>query len=458
MTSTSNSSKQLADLLVHIEAEARTATTLTELGFSIANDSYSLLGFRQALVFTGADQKAQLLTVSGLAKPTEDSPYLLWLRRTWSWLFEQLNAELKTATWLQLDQITQPIPEEISAGWQEWWPTGVYVLPIQSRAGAVLGWVLFLQAQPPAPWQQHALGRLVQTWGYCWEMLGGKPKRGLIQRWRASKWQLRVALLFLLALLLLLPVHQTVLAPSEVISLDSQVVAAPIDGVIKTVHVRPNQLVNAGDLLFSLDDTTLRNQLEIMRQSVAVADAEFIAASQNAFHDSTSQSELTLLSGRAHEKRAELEAVQSQLSRVEVKAAKAGLIVFADPDDWLGRPVSTGERIMLLANPEDPGLLIHLPVADAIALEPGAAVKLFLTTRPLVPLEAEVIESSYQATLSPENISSYRLRAQFSAADEGDKAVRVGLQGTAKLYGEKVSLGYYLIRRPLAALREWTGL
>ncbi|MBV5277329.1 HlyD family secretion protein, partial [bacterium] len=79
-------------MLATLEARARAANNLAELGFSIANDTYSLLGFRQTLVFEG-DDDSSLLNVSGLARPTEDSPYLVWLRRTWSWLRPQLAAK-----------------------------------------------------------------------------------------------------------------------------------------------------------------------------------------------------------------------------------------------------------------------------------------------------------------------------------------------------------------------------
>jgi len=82
----------LAALIAALEERARAATTVAELGFSIANDSYSLLGYRQALVFEGAGAQSRLLTVSGLARPTEDSPYLVWLRRIWPWLQTQLEA------------------------------------------------------------------------------------------------------------------------------------------------------------------------------------------------------------------------------------------------------------------------------------------------------------------------------------------------------------------------------
>ncbi|MBP8022678.1 MAG: hypothetical protein KAY68_03390, partial [Azonexus sp.] len=49
----------------HLEARARAAVNLTELGFSIANDVHAVLNFRQALVF---DARDQVMTVSGLVK------------------------------------------------------------------------------------------------------------------------------------------------------------------------------------------------------------------------------------------------------------------------------------------------------------------------------------------------------------------------------------------------------
>ena len=91
---------------------------------------------------------------------------------------------------------------------------------------------------------------------------------------------------------------------------------------------------------------------------------------------------------------------------------------------------------------------------DAIALEPGARIKLFLTVLPLSPMDATVSETSYQAVLSPEGVASYRLRAVFNGSQE---QARIGLRGTAKVHGERVLLGYYLLRRPLATLREWSG-
>jgi multidrug efflux pump subunit AcrA (membrane-fusion protein) len=296
--------------------------------------------------------------------------------------------------------------------------------------------------------------QLAQSWSYCWEMLAGKPRQGLATRWQKIGRAQRLVILLCCLALPLLPVRQSLLAPAEVVALDATVLAAPMDGVIKTLHVRPNQVVAAGDLLFSLDDTTLRSRESVLIQSVAVADAELMASTQKAFDDPRSKSELNLLNGRAQERRAELAQVQAQLRRVNVHAEQAGVVVFSDPDDWLGRPVRTGERIMQLAEPSSAGVLIEVPVADAVTLQPGAEVRLFLTVQPLSPLSATVIESSYQAQLSAEGIASYRLRARF---EESSELARIGLRGTAKVYGDWTILGYYLMRRPLASLRELTG-
>ena len=248
---------------------------------------------------------------------------------------------------------------------------------------------------------------------------------------------------------------RTALAPAEVVSLDAVVIASPLDGVVHAFHVRPNQSVERGQPLLSLDDTTLRSRLEVAQQGVAVADAELASASQRAFDDAPSKADLAVLTARAQERRAELAAIQEQLGRIEVTAPRQGVAVFADPNDWIGKPVVTGERIMQVADPAQPGMLIHLPVADAIALDVGAPVKLYLSVRPLSPLDGRVIETSYQAVVTEEGVASYRLRASFDTRGEG---VRVGLKGTAKLYGGRVALGYYVLRRPLAALRERSGL
>lgn len=442
----------MQQLALEIEARARAANNLAELHFSIANDAYGLVGFRQALVFAGDGDNSTLAAVSGLARPTEDSPYLIWLRRVWPWVLKRLDGKHGWCTMPHEGE--SDVPAGLVEGWLEWWPQGVLALPLASRAGQNIAWVVFLLEEPPSEEQFATLHRVSQTWGYCWEMQSAAP--ALSWKNRAKQFFKGKKLWFVIGIpvVLLIPIRQTALAPAEIVALDAMTVSAPLDGVIKNIAIRPNSVVKKGQLLFSLDETTLRNRKEVAQQSVAVADAELMSATQKAFDSVQSKGDLALLNGRAYEKRAELASIQAQLKRVDVFAENDGVAVFGDPDDWLGRPVVTGERIMLLANPKNPGVLVHMAVADAINLEMGADVKMFLTVKPLSPMSAKIIETSYQAMLSPDNVASYRLRAKFEDTHED---ARIGLRGTAKVYGGWVPLGYYVFRRPLASLREWSG-
>jgi len=438
---------QLLLAIAALRDRALAADSLNALAFSIANDPYALLQYHQALVFQQQGQHLELLCVSGLGRPTEDSPYLVWLQRAVRWVAAQLEDD--KPRWLARDAVSPPA--DIEEDWAEWWPTGLWCIPLHDREGQRLGLVVLLLDQPPAPALEPLFDGLWRTWAHCW---AGFARQRRLTRWRPSKRQLLLALAIGLALLLV-PVRQTALAPAEIVSREAMIISSPIDGVIERMQVRPNQPVDKDTLLFSLDETTLRSRAEVLGKELAVADAELAAASQRAFDNPQSKSELTLLNGRVQQRRAELAAVRAQLQRTQVRSPRAGVAVYSDPNDWLGKPVSTGERILLVAEPRQPAMLIQLPVADAIALEPGAEVTLFLTAYPLTPLKGKVLETSYQARANEEGVVAYRLLASIDGQPEH---ARLGLHGTARLYGERVVLGYYLLRRPFAALRAWSGL
>jgi hypothetical protein len=183
--------------------------------------------------------------------------------------------------------------------------------------------------------------------------------------------------------------------------------------------------------------------------------ADALVAEQRAFDDNKGKADLAGAIGRVREKEAELASIQALMARVFIKAERNGIAVFSDANDWVGRPVQTGERVMQIANPQDAGLLMWLPVKDALNIQKGAPMKLFLHTDPLHPIAAKLEQTSYQASLSPDNVASYRLKGAF---ENSQNLPRIGLRGTARISGDWSILGYYLFRRPIAAMREWTGL
>ena len=293
------------------------------------------------------------------------------------------------------------------------------------------------------------------SYGYCLAALGHKRSvwRGLTKTTFTPTFG-KVVLIAAIAAMFI-PIRITALAPAEVVALNAFAVAAPQEGVIGSMHVQPNAAVKKGDKLFSLDDSAVLGRREVAAKGLSIARAEALVAQQRAFDELKSKGELASAAGRVREKEAELVAVEAQAARVEVRAERDGIAVYADANDWIGRPVQTGERVMQIANPQDAGVLVWLPAMDAINIEPGAPLRLFLHVKPLDSLPGTLLQTSYQAVLSPEGVSAYRLRGQF---DTGTTVPRIGLRGTARIAGEKAALGYYLFRRPIAAVREWTGL
>ena len=89
-------------------------------------------------------------------------------------------------------------------------------------------------------------------------------------------------------------------------------------------------------------------------------------------------------------------------------------------------------------------------------LNTGASVRLFLDANPLTPLEGEVTSAGDRAVALEGGAMVFDVRADLS--DGLERLPRIGARGTAQIYGETVSLGFYLFRRPISALRQWMGL
>ena len=64
---------------------------------------------------------------------------------------------------------------------------------------------------------------------------------------------------------------------------------------------------------------------------------------------------------------------------------------------------------------------------------------------------------SYKPELTEENVLSYKIIANFDDIKENSYIPSIGLRGTAKIYSKKVSLFFYLFRKPITSIRQWIG-
>ncbi len=288
------------------------------------------------------------------------------------------------------------------------------------------------------------------AWG--WRRKAWLPVDGwapLLARQR-TRWVVGLAVLAAM----FMPVRLSALASAEVTAREPVTITATQDGVVEKILVRPNQRVAAGDVLLRFDAAVVRNRLDVARRAVAVAEAELRRASGKAFLDESSRAELQTLRARVQEKAAETQYLDELSARLQIKAPVAGLAVFAEPEAWSGRPVQTGERVMSIADPAKVWLTLYLPPEEDIPSRERAPVTLNLDISPLASIQATVVESGYEAGMTPEGRPAYILRAVLS---DTQALPRIGLRGSATVYGDTTWLGYYLLRKPMRAARRLLG-
>lgn len=429
--------------LLLIEHDVRRAESLKELYYIAANDTHRLTPYRFAFVWT--------LEVDGTGKPVQASnvseldPHAamtLWMRDMSRWLAGQKDEKPRA--------IVEPDgPENLRDGWREFGaPFGLNV-PVRSPSGALLGGMFLASEVPWSDAQCALLERLADAYGHAWWTLRPRVVTDTKSHLRAY-WRRYVAAL---VVLLLLPVRQFVLVPAEVVPAEPFVVASPMGGVVKDIHVLPNATVQAGTPLFSLEETDLANEVAVAGKAYEVAEAEYLRNAQDAFDCDACRGRVPELRAQMEKAGAELAWGREQLARSRVAAPIAGMAVFTDPNEWRGRPVAVGEKVMVLAQPEQTRLRITLPIADAIAIEPGTEVVFYGNVNPLDSFDAAVAQTSYEATVQPDQSLAFVLLAEFT-----EKPARLGIRGTAKVYGGRAPLLFHALRRPLSWLRRTLGL
>jgi len=322
-----------------------------------------------------------------------------------------------------------------------------------NRRGEIFGGMLLARENE---WNEADLivaGRLKGAFQHAWAALvSGARYKDTSRLIRPLPWLLLIGCLLALAI----PVPMATLSPMEVIPADPFIVAAPIEGVIKQIEIEPNARVAEGDLLVTFENTALKNQLELAEREVLVASARLKRATQLAFSDRRGRHDLGIARAQLALKTAERDYARDLAANSQVTAERSGIAIFSNKNDLLGKPMAVGERIMQIADPDNVEVRIDISVGDSLILNEGAKVTLYLDQSPLDRVKATIIQADFEAKKNAANTLSYQAVATI---DENDRPPpRLGVRGTAQIFGDKVSLGFYLFRKPISTLRQWIGI
>lgn len=433
--------------LLQLEADARKSEDLSALHYFIVNETRRLLRYQHAILFKVTKHnpcRFKAVRISGSTLLDRSIPKIHYIERV-------LDC-LSTAN-PQPDPISithDQLPHELQRDWQVStlsFPLCVnLILPDSSLIGAL--WI-----EREIAWteeEQYLAKRLASSYAHAW---GYFERNRKFDSWFYSKKKLGIVST-LLILLLLIPIQHSTLGFVNVVAKDPLVVTAPIDGVIASIPVEPNQMVSQGETLIRYEDTSYRNEFTIAEQALVVTQAELKKVTQSAFQDDKSKAEIALSKAKVELAAIRRNYAKEMLDHVTLLADRQGLILFNNKLEMIGRPVKIGERLMEIAEIGKLKFRIDLPVENNINFSVGAPVKIYLDTNPLRSIEAKVTQIGFRAERVPGEMLVYLIEAE--SVDEISH-LRIGWQGTAKIYGDTVNLFFYLFRRPLAATRQYVG-
>ncbi|MFF7709141.1 HlyD family efflux transporter periplasmic adaptor subunit [Pseudomonas sp. NPDC007930] len=430
--------------LLAIEAEVRRQPSERELFFHWANHLQDLVPHGQAMIWRrgGVGKGLQLNTVNSLPAPDRHAP-LAQAMGAWLGACEQ-RGELAKPGALLLPSGGDPTLAEFPLRHGFW-------QPLLDREKRLQGGALFLREGEFAPRDGVLLQRLGETYGHAWRAFG-KP-RSLLSRLPLGRRNLAIAAAVLVAIGCV-PVRLSVMAPVEVIADQPYILTAPINGVIKKLLIGPNTQVSANQPLVQFEDIQPRNEMVLAQQELAVAEARDRRTSAAAFNDQDAAHEMAIAAAEHDLAKVKYNYAVEVLQRTLVRTPINGLAVYSDRRDWEGRSVMVGEEILQVADPAKVNYRIDLSTANAIDLASGNPVAVYLESAPLGGLNGQLRSVSYTPKSTPAGVTSYTL-----IASPGEGATpRIGARGTARVYGNYAPLAFQLLRRPIAAVRQYLGV
>jgi multidrug resistance efflux pump len=238
------------------------------------------------------------------------------------------------------------------------------------------------------------------------------------------------------------PKRDCILEPST-----RRFVASPIEGRLKSIAVRPGEVVQQGQLLGRIDDTHILRDL-------GIAEAEL--QTQNKKREialaTRAGGELRLAQLECQLVQLKIDSLNEQLQRLEIVSPSDGVIVQGDWHGNEGMPVSFGQTLFEVALLERMNVEIHLKAEDLPWIQVGS---------PAVLRTEATYGQSWRGTLEriephAEVIEEEAVFIGEMAVDNPDHVFRPGMKATVAVDAGRKTLLWILFRKPYQwLLNQW---
>lgn len=439
----------LATLLV-LQDQIKGIRTLKEFGYFSTNETHRLIQYNIAFLWRKSETfNIELLDESEVAEVDQQTPTSQWIRKA---IQELLNSESVKKIQILEFKKNKLLSNELMQNWLPNIPEYAIWSPFLDKNQEITGGLIIFREEAFSEQELQMYLWLAKNYQYTWNVLTRSKLSSFIQ-WSRSKPRFKI-LLAIIILFLLIPTRLSVTASATVESQTPSPINAPIAGTIQSFLVKPGDHVTEGQLLVTLDKTDIINNVEVAEKKVKLSEAKLQSALIQGYNDPKTEEEVPILQAELSVDQSERDYAKSLLEKTEMRSPIDGIAIFDSKEDWVGQPVQAGENILTIADPRHVQLKILVPITDLITLENGSEGKFYIygevTQYPVV-----LTSVGYSARIMPNKIMAYEFIAKFV---DPENAPRLGTQGTARLYGNYTPMIYFILRRPLQALRQSFGI
>lgn len=203
-----------------------------------------------------------------------------------------------------------------------------------------------------------------------------------------------------------------------------RVVVAPQKGYVAQANVRPGDVIQAGEVLGTLDDKDLKLQYHKLSSQKEQLEKEYRGAMA-----SHNRSETSIIQARILQIRAQLALIREQLARLRLTAPFNGVIVSGDLSQALGSPVERGQVLFTVAPLEEYRIVLQVDERDIGVVREGQRGHLLLSGMVDEPLPF-MVEKITPVSIPEKGRNYFQVEAKVEKQSD---LLRPGMEGVAKI-------------------------
>lgn len=236
-------------------------------------------------------------------------------------------------------------------------------------------------------------------------------------------------------------------------------VRAPVNGTISEFLVSDGEAVTEGDILYKIDDVAVASQLQIAQSEMYGLQSRYEQASLRQATSRDNAEELQRLGSLMDEKMQQIDFLETQLERHEVRAPISGVVEVVAEDRLSGLPVQIGQGVLNILDASDLIIEARMPATRALNVEVGDPLRFYPYSSPWDGVDARLTQVATAFRYDEQGASYIRLRARALEDDLVALAAKgLGEPGRARVYADRVRLIFVVFRAPIAWLRQFLSV